>query len=170
MKRRYNVDDYSRLIHKAKNKIRDLGIGMDVITGFPGETEDDFMKTFSFIKELPVSYLHVFTYSERPDTKAILLDGKVDVHERKRRNNMLRILGEKKRNHFYHSMKGKNLEVLFEGENIGGFIRGFSANYVRVSNNFNKSLINEFADVKIINTTNGICSGTIVNKDIELVA
>lgn len=170
MKRRYKVDDYSRLINKVNSKISDLGIGVDVITGFPGETEDDFMETFNFIKDLPVSYLHVFTYSERPDTKAILLDGKVDVHERKRRNNMLRILGEKKRNHFYHSMKGKNLEVLFEGENIGGFIKGFSANYVRVSNNFNKSLINEFADVKIINTTNGICSGTIVKKDIELVA
>ena len=170
MKRRYNVDDYSRLIHKAKSKIRDLGIGMDVITGFPGETEDDFMKTFSFIKELPVSYLHVFTYSERPDTKAILLDGKVELHERKRRSNMLRILSEKKRNHFYQSMKGKNLEILFEGENMSGFIKGFSANYVRVSNIFNKSLINEFADVKITNTTNDICTGTIVNKDVELVA
>ena len=86
------------------------------------------------------------------------------------RSNMLRILSEKKRNHFYHSMKGKNLEILFEGENMSGFIKGFSANYVRVSNIFNKSLINKFADVKITNTTNDICTGTIVNKDVELVA
>jgi threonylcarbamoyladenosine tRNA methylthiotransferase MtaB len=170
MKRRYNIDDYSRLIHKLKSKIGDLGIGVDVITGFPGETENYFMETYNFIKDLPVSYLHVFTYSERPDTEAILLDGKVNIHDRKRRNNMLRILSEKKRNHFYHSMKDRNLEVLFEGENIGGFIKGFSANYVRVSNKFDESLINEFANVKIINTTNDICTGTIVNNDVELVA
>jgi threonylcarbamoyladenosine tRNA methylthiotransferase MtaB len=170
MKRRYNVDDYSKLIHKLNSKIRDLGIGVDVITGFPGETENDFMETYNFIKDLPVSYLHVFTYSERPDTEAILLDGKVSFNERKRRNNMLRILSEKKRNHFYRSMKGRNLEVLFEGENIGGFIKGFSANYIRVSNKFHESLINEFVNVKIINTTNDICTGTIVNNDVELVA
>jgi threonylcarbamoyladenosine tRNA methylthiotransferase MtaB len=170
MQRRYKINYYSELIHKAKSKIKDLGIGVDVIVGFPGETEEDFYQSYNLLKELPVSYLHVFTYSERPDTKAILMDGRVDVYERKRRNNMLRILSEKKKNHFYQSMKGKNLEVLFEGENMGGFIKGFSANYIRVSNEFDDSLINEFAEVKITDIAHNFCTGLIVNKNVELVA
>lgn len=170
MQRRYKVEYYAELIHKAKSKIRDLGIGVDVIVGFPGETEGDFLQTYNFLKELPVSYLHVFTYSERPDTKAIALDGAVDVFERRKRNNMLRILSEKKKNQFYKSMTGKNLEVLFESENMAGFIKGFSSNYVRVSNKFDESLSNTFANVKITNVIDNNCTGIIENKEIELVA
>jgi len=170
MQRRYKVEYYAELIHKAKSKIRDLGIGVDVIVGFPGETEDDFLQTYNFLKELPVSYLHVFTYSERPDTKAIALDGAVDVFERRKRNNMLRILSEKKKNQFYKSMTGKNLEVLFESENMAGFIKGFSSNYVRVSNKFDESLSNTFANVKITNVIDNNCTGIIENREIELVA
>ncbi len=170
MQRRYTVDYYSDLIYKVNDKIRDLGIGVDVIVGFPGETEEDFLQTYNFLKELPISYLHVFTYSERPDTKAISLDGVVDVYERKRRNNMLRILSEKKRNLFYQSMQGKVVKVLFESENLGGFIKGFSANYIRVSNEFDESLINTLVDVKITGTFDNICTGVIQNSDIELVA
>ncbi len=97
MQRRYSSQDYENLIYKIKKLLPDSAIGVDVIVGFPGETEEDFIHTHNFLRELPISYLHVFTYSERPDTKAISLPGSVDVQERKRRNNILRILSEKKR-------------------------------------------------------------------------
>jgi 2-methylthioadenine synthetase len=97
MQRRYNVDDYKNLILKLKKQIPDIGIEVDVIVGFPGETEKEFMETYNFLLQLPISYLHVFTYSERPDTKAILLKGSVEHSEIKRRNNMLRILSDKKK-------------------------------------------------------------------------
>ncbi len=97
MQRRYSANEYQNLIYKVKYFLPDAAIGVDVIVGFPGETEEDFIHTHNFLRELPISYLHVFTYSERPDTKAISLPGTVDVQERKRRNNILRILSEKKR-------------------------------------------------------------------------
>ena len=99
-----------------------------------------------------------------------MLDGAIDIFERKGRNNMLRILGEKKRNQFYKSMTGKNLEVLFESENMAGFIKGFSSNYVRVSNKFDESLGNTFTNVKITGIIDNNCTGIIENKEIELVA
>lgn len=170
MQRRYTAEYYYDLIYKVKDKIRDAGIGVDVIVGFPGEKEEDFLDTYNLLKELPVSYLHVFTYSERSDTKAITLDGAVDIFERRKRNNMLRILSEKKRNLFYQSMIGKELEVLFESENLGGFIKGFSSNYVRVSNGFDESLSNTFANVKITGINDNNCTGIIEKSDIEMVA
>lgn len=162
MQRRYKTEDYSNLIYKAKEKITDLGIGVDVIVGFPGETTDEFLETYNFLKELPVSYLHVFTYSERPDTKALSMEGSVDVFERKKRNQMLRILSEKKKHLFYESMKNKELDILFEGENKGGIISGFSSNYVRVFSKFDESLINEFARVKISEIKDNMCTGEII--------
>ena len=172
MKRRYNVEDYYNLIHKSISKIEDLGIGVDVIVGFPGETEDDFMQTYNFLKELPVSYLHVFTYSERPNTVAIKLANPVDVQERRRRSNMLRILSEKKRHEFYKQMSGKELDVLFESENISGKIKGFSSNYVRVSQDYNPNLVNKIYSVAIDNILDNTCSGNIkgTKKSIELIA
>lgn len=172
MQRRYKVENYAELIHKAKSSIKDLGIGVDVIVGYPGETEEDFQKTYDLLKELPVSYLHVFTYSERPNTKAIGLKDKIDVYERRKRNNMLRILSEKKKYFFYQSMKGKELEVLFESENAAGIIKGFSSNYVRVSNKFDEKLINEFTRIKITEASYDSCSGVVnpINENIELVA
>lgn len=163
MKRRYKAEDYQNLILKLNKKIIDVGIGVDVIVGFPGETESDFMETYNFIKELPISYLHVFTYSERPNTEAIDMEGSVPVSERKRRNNMLRILSEKKRMEFYNKMIEKNVTVLFENENSNGSMLGWTSNYVRVKQNFNKELINKLS----INTINGIdenvCTTTFVN-------
>jgi threonylcarbamoyladenosine tRNA methylthiotransferase MtaB len=172
MKRRYKVEHYFDLIYKCKDKIEDPGIGVDVIVGFPGETEDDFMQTYSFLKELPVSYLHVFTYSERPDTGAIELDNPVDVIERRKRSNMLRILSEKKRYEFYRQMIGKELDVLFEAENIEGKIKGFSSNYVRVGLDYNPNLVNKIYSVSIHNITGNTCSGSIkgIKKSIELKA
>ena len=172
MQRRYKAEYYSGIIHKATELINNIGIGVDVIVGFPGETEEDFLTTYNFIKDLPVSYLHVFTYSERPDTKAIIMSNRVEVIERKRRNNMLRILSEKKKNLFYESMVGGELEVLFESANDNGKIKGFSSNYVRVSNDFDISLINEFSTVKIESVSVNLCYGTILGnkKSIDLIA
>ena len=107
MQRRYTPSFYKERINKIKELIPDCGIGVDVIVGSPGETEERFLETYNFLNELPISYLHVFTYSERPNTKAITMEGAVDVAERRKRNNMLRILSEKKRNEFYRPMIGK---------------------------------------------------------------
>lgn len=161
MQRRYGVEDYKDVIYKIKKFIPDAGIGVDVIVGFPGESDQYFLETYDFIKELPISYLHVFTYSERPDTKAILLPGKVDKTERKRRNNMLRILSEKKRNAFYNEMIGKDLEVLFESESVDGKIKGFSSNYVRVEHKFRPEIVNEFSIVNINKVNEVLCEGNL---------
>ena len=161
MQRRYRTDDYRSVILKLKNKIPDAGIGVDVIVGYPGETEDNFIETYNFLLELPISYLHVFTYSERPNTKAVELNQSVEHTERKRRNNMLRILSDKKRNQFYNEMIGKELEVLFESESEDGIIKGFSTNYVRVKNNFDHSLSNQIAVVKIQGVQKQLAYGEI---------
>lgn len=161
MQRRYKTEDYQNLIYKIKDIIPDAGIGVDVIVGFPGETDENFLETYRFLQELPVSYLHVFTYSERPDTKAISMGGMVDQPERKRRNNMLRILSEKKRHEFFSEMIGRNLVVLFEAENIDGMMKGFSSNYVRVEHKYDEYLVNEFCSVKINNINDFLCAGEI---------
>lgn len=170
MQRRYKVDDYRNLILKINDRIENVGIGVDVIVGFPGETEDDFLETYNFLKELPISYLHVFTYSERPNTKAIDLPGSVEIFERKRRNNMLRILSEKKRNEFYRTMMDKELPVLFETENLNGFMKGFSSNYVRVKFPFNEKLVNQFAKIKIKEVDDNLATGELmlVNDNINI--
>ncbi len=164
MQRRYNTAGYRELIFKATEKISKLGIGVDVIVGFPGETEEDFLDTYNFLKELPVSYLHVFTYSERPDTKAVLMDGSVDVVVRKKRNNMLRILSDKKKNEFYRKMIGSELTVLFEEENHDGFMRGFASNYVRVKHPYEESMVNRLSKIKIEEVDDNICTAVISNN------
>jgi threonylcarbamoyladenosine tRNA methylthiotransferase MtaB len=172
MKRRYKAVSYSKLIYKLKEKIPDAGIGVDVITGFPGETEEDFLNTYNLLSELPVSYLHVFTYSERPGTKAIKLPNLVDVFERRRRNNMLRILSDKKKNAFYSGMVAKELRILFEGNNQDDMIQGFSSNYVRVEHISDNDLKNNFSNVVITGIGNNICYGEIkgIKKSIESIA
>jgi threonylcarbamoyladenosine tRNA methylthiotransferase MtaB len=162
MQRRYKADDYKVLINKAVKRIPNLGIGVDIIVGFPGETEEDFLETYTFLRDLPISYLHVFTYSERPNTKAIELDGNVDHIERKKRNNMLRILSEKKKNEFYHKMVGKELVALFEHEERNGEMRGFTSNYVRIKAPYNSELINKFVKVKIKEVDENICTAEIL--------
>lgn len=157
MKRRYNSSFYKELIHKVNETIPDAGIGIDVIVGTPGESEKEFENTYDFIKSLPASYLHVFTYSERPDTEAILFDKKVEFAEKKRRNNLLRILGEKKRKEFYKLQIGKDLEVLFEQRKRDDFIEGFSSNYVRVKGVKKIDLVNKLTNVKIADANNDYC-------------
>lgn len=172
MQRRYRIEDYQNLIYKAVNRIADLGIGVDVIVGFPGETEENFLETYNFLKDLPISYLHVFTYSERPETKAIEMANSVDPVERKHRSNMLRILGAKKKHEFYQKMVGKELSVLFEHENHNGLMKGFSSNYVRVKHSFDHELINKFVKVKIKEVDENICTteNISINESINIQA
>jgi len=171
MQRRYSIDDYKNLIDRIKNRLPDAGIGVDVIVGFPGETEEDFIHTHNFLRDLPVSYLHVFTYSERPDTKAISLPGTVDVQERKRRNNILRILSEKKRAKFYSEMIGTTQDVLFENANKNGLMNGFTSNYIKVQANFNEAFTGQICLIALIDAETDICNGTILStkKSIDLV-
>ena len=142
MKRRYVRELYSERVTKIKSLMPDCCIGVDVIVGFPGETEEEFLETYNFVNALDVSYLHVFTYSERDNTEAITMEGVVPIAERKRRNKMLRILSAKKLRAFYEKQKGKELSVIFEHENKNGFMYGFTQNYVKVKLPFDLSLCN----------------------------
>lgn len=162
MQRRYKTIDYAKLIEKVNTRLSNTGIGVDVITGFPGETDEDFNDTYKFINELEVSYLHTFTYSERPDTKAVTMPGKVDVHVRKTRNNMLRILSEKKRFNFYKSNLGSIQEVLFEEHETHGMMKGFTSNYIRTAALFTPELTNKITKVELTDIENNICRVKII--------
>lgn len=168
MQRRYKADYFRDLIFRAHEKIEDLGIGIDVIVGFPGESDEHFMETYNLLNEVPVSYLHVFTYSERPGTRAEDMPGIVDVFERKKRNNMLRILSAKKKSAFYRSMIGKELDVLWEHQDIDGKMRGFASNYVRVQADYNDLLVNKISKVKIVSTDGNVCTSEISEITPEL--
>jgi threonylcarbamoyladenosine tRNA methylthiotransferase MtaB len=148
MKRRYRRGLYADRVAKIKALMPHASIGVDVIVGFPGESEDDFLETYSFIESLDVSYLHVFTYSERENTEAASMTGRILVEERKRRNAALRALSSLKLRRFYESQAGRGLRVLFEAENRDGMMEGYSENYVRVSAPYSASLLNKFANVK----------------------
>jgi len=173
MQRRYSIADYEKVIIKTNEKIENLGIGVDVIVGFPGETENHFIETHNFLRDLPISYLHVFTYSERPDTKAIQMPGTVEITERKRRSKILRILSEKKKHQFYEQMLGKDLNVLFEDEVVDNKMKGFTSNYIRVVNDYHQSFINKLTSVNLTEVTaEGYCTGNILDtkNSIELIS
>jgi threonylcarbamoyladenosine tRNA methylthiotransferase MtaB len=122
---------------------------VDVIVGFPGETEEDFMDTYNFIHALDISYLHVFTYSERANTNAIKSNEVVPIEERRRRNEMLRILSEKKRHAFYEQHLNTSRKVLFESENDEGYMHGFTDNYIKVKTRYDEALCNSIREVFI---------------------
>ena len=149
MKRRYLTKLYSDRIHKIREVMPDSCIGVDVIVGFPGETEEKFHETYNFLNELPISYLHVFTYSERENTEAAEMDGVVPVPERKKRNKMLRILSEKKKMAFYQTQIGKTLPVLWEHEDKDGIMFGFTENYVRVQKPYDQNSVNQIENLKL---------------------
>ena len=149
MKRRYLTKLYSDRVSKIREVMPDAAIGVDVIVGFPGETEEKFLETYNFINELPITYLHVFTYSERENTEAVEMEGVVPIAERKKRNKMLRILSEKKKMAFYQTQLGKTLPVLWEHEEKDGKMFGFTENYVRVQKPFDASSINQIEMVKL---------------------
>jgi len=149
MKRRYLTKLYHDRVNKILEVMPDAAIGVDVIVGFPGETEERFMETYNFLNSLPISYLHVFTYSERENTEAARMEGIVPIPERKKRNKMLRILSEKKKMAFYQSQLGKTLPVLWEHENKDGKMYGFTENYVRVQKDFDQTSVNQVEFLKL---------------------
>jgi len=158
MKRRYLTKLYNERVNKIREVMPHAAIGVDVIVGFPGETEELFMETYNFLNALPISYLHVFTYSERENTEAVGMEGVVPIPERKRRNKMLRILSEKKKMAFYQTQLGKTLPVLWEHENKDGKMYGFTENYVRVQKDFDQSFVNQ---IEFLNLEKILSDGTV---------
>jgi len=149
MRRRYQRELYADRVALIKNTMPDACIGVDVIVGFPGESEAHFLETYHFLNELDVSYFHVFTYSERPNTPAAQLTGVVDQKTRHKRSKLLRGLSAKKRHAFYQSQLGKRKTVLFESENKAGYIQGFTENYVKVRMPWNPSFQNQLTEVSL---------------------
>lgn len=150
MKRRYMTALYTDRVERIRAVMPNCCIGVDVIVGFPGETEEHFLETYHFINELDISYLHVFTYSERDNTEAAEMAGVVSKKVRNKRSRMLRSLSVKKRRAFYESQIGSTLNVLFEGENKEGYIHGFTENYVKVKTPWNPDLVNTIHQIELM--------------------
>jgi threonylcarbamoyladenosine tRNA methylthiotransferase MtaB len=149
MKRRYLTKKYKDLIKELNSKIKNVCIGVDVIVGFPGETEGFFDETLSFLKNINISYLHVFSYSERENTEAIKLNESVPIKIRKYRSKVLRNLSDKKKRLFYNQNIGLIKEVLFENKKDDGYIYGFTDNYIKIKTKYQNNLENKFQKVKI---------------------
>ncbi|MDX1317142.1 MAG: tRNA (N(6)-L-threonylcarbamoyladenosine(37)-C(2))-methylthiotransferase MtaB, partial [Xanthomarina gelatinilytica] len=147
MRRRYMRELYIDRVAKIKEVMPHACIGVDVIVGFPGETDELFLETYNFLNELDISYLHVFTYSERDNTLAANMDGVVPKRVRAKRSKMLRGLSAKKRRAFYESQLDTTRKVLFESENKEGYIQGFTGNYVKVKAPWNPELVNTIHEV-----------------------
>ncbi len=151
MRRRYKRELYSNRVEKIKSLMPNACIGVDVIVGFPGESREDFIDTYNFINDMNISYLHVFTYSERENTLAITMNDSVPGSSRAERNKMLTILSEKKRRAFYETQLGKEMEVLFEADSKEGFMHGFTRNYVKVKAKYDPLLVSELKTVTLVN-------------------
>ena len=149
MRRRYMKELYVDRVARIKSTMPNACIGVDVIVGFPGETDELFLETYTFLSNLDISYLHVFSYSERPNTVAATMDGKIPKAVRSKRSKMLRGLSAKKRRAFYESQLGSIQNVLFEGENKEGYIHGFTRNYVKVKAPWNPNLVNTIHQVEL---------------------
>jgi len=149
MRRRYKRELYAEKVHLIKNLIPDCCIGVDVITGFPGETDEDFKETVDFLNSLDVSYFHVFTYSERDNTHALSIAPVVPVHARHERTKILRSLSYKKMQQFSRSHAGETRKVLFEGQNKNGMMEGFTDNYIKISVLYKEDWTNEIIEWKL---------------------
>jgi threonylcarbamoyladenosine tRNA methylthiotransferase MtaB len=150
MKRRYQRELYAERVERIKSVMPNCCIGVDVIVGFPGETDDDFLETYNFLNELSISYLHVFTYSERANTPAARMKGAVAHAKRAERSKMLHILSDKKRRRFYEENLGRAANVLFENDIEDGMMHGFTENYVRVVAKYDPVLVNEIVPVNLL--------------------
>ena len=149
MKRRYRRALYRERLDWIKEQMPDACIGADVLVGFPGETEQHFADTHQFLSDLPLSYLHVFTYSERPGTEAVRMDQVVPMPQRKERNQRLRLLSEKKRNLFYRSHIGSQRRVLWEAKEKDGMMQGYTENYIRLHRRYEAQMINQLEQVRV---------------------
>ena len=152
MSRKYKRGIFASRVELINKLMPFACIAADVITGFPGETDEDFMETYSFIDSLPISYLHVFSYSERPGTKASKIPEKTNPQVIKVRSKKLHSLSDKKKTEFYNINAGRSVDVLFESSNHSGYMQGFSENYVRVKKVFNNSLINTITSLVLAET------------------
>ena len=165
MRRKYDTNLYRRRIATIRAVMPECCIGVDVIVGFPGETDEEFMKTYDFLNELDVSYLHVFTYSERSNTKALQIETVVPLAKRRERSKMLRILSEKKRRAFYSRFENTSAQVLFEAENDEGTMYGFTQNYVKVGVPYQEELVNTLQQVQLGTLSkSGIIIGSVLTK------
>ncbi len=149
MRRKYKTSLYAQRVERIKATNPDACIGVDVIVGFPGETDEDFLATVHFLKDLDISYLHVFTYSERANTGAPKLGTKVPMETRRERSKILHLLSDRKKMAFYQTQVGKQKAVLFEQEENEGWLYGFSENYVKVKTPYNEALINQIVAVEL---------------------
>jgi threonylcarbamoyladenosine tRNA methylthiotransferase MtaB len=149
MRRRYMRELYADRVSHIKTVMPHCCIGVDVIVGFPGETDEHFLETYNFLNDLDISYLHVFTYSERANTVAAEMEGVIPKDVRHKRSKMMRVLSTKKRRHFYEQNIGQVRRVLFEGENKKGYVHGFTENYVKVKAPWNPNLVNTTMHVKL---------------------
>jgi threonylcarbamoyladenosine tRNA methylthiotransferase MtaB len=151
MRRRYRTADYAGRVERIIQRMPNACIGVDVIVGFPGESDDDFEATYTFLLNLPIGYLHVFTYSERPNTTALRIADVVPMDVRAERNHRLRILSLKKKRAFYETHLGSKQHVLFEASEHDGKMHGFTANYIKVEAPFNADLVNTIVEVELLN-------------------
>lgn len=149
MQRRYQRELYADRVSRIRALMPDACIGVDVICGFPGETDAHFLETYNFINDLAVNYLHVFTYSQRPNTPANEMEDQIDYAIRKKRSKMLRVLSVKKRRAFYESQRGKRKTLLLEGDFKDGYMHGYTENYVKVKALWNPDLVNQEIDIKL---------------------
>lgn len=170
MRRRYERELYAERVAFIKSLMPHAAIGVDVIVGFPSETKEDFIETYEFINGLDVSYLHVFTYSERENTTALRIKEIVPMNERNERSKQLHFLSEKKKRFFYDQNINKVYPVLFEAENDGGNMYGFTSNYIKVSSPYDPILVNEIKDFKLTTIdADGLMKGYwVVNKPITV--
>ena len=169
MRRRYMKELYVYRVEHIKSKMPNACIGVDVIVGFPGETDDLFLETYEFLNALDISYLHVFSYSERPNTVAAQMEHKVPKEVRTKRSKMLRGLSSKKRRAFYESQLGSVQTVLFEGENKEGYIHGFTPNYVKVKTPWNPNLVNTTHEVSLKQIDeDGLVRFEFISKEVTL--
>ena len=167
MRRRYKRDLYDSRVKRIKELMPHCCIGVDVIVGFPGEGEKEFLETYEFLKDLDISYLHVFTYSERENTLAAEMSGFVPMSERRRRNEMLRILSEKKRRAFYRQFVGTSRPILYENDKRDGFLTGFTDNYIKVEVPSDHDLINRIGMVDLLEILpTGNMVGSIVASEL----
>ncbi len=167
MRRRYTASAYADLLRMIRDEVPDAGVGVDVIVGFPGETDSDFETTHSFLRDNPLSYLHVFTYSERPHTPASLMGAPVPPSLRQRRNELLRDLSQRKRRAFYESMLGRVLPVLLEDDCENGLRFGFTDNYVRVGIPADAAHQNALVPVRLEMIAEGVCRGTPSGREVR---
>jgi threonylcarbamoyladenosine tRNA methylthiotransferase MtaB len=168
MRRRYTREQYLAVVEYIRGRDQDAGIGADVIVGFPGETEESFRETSSFLADAPVSYLHVFTFSERPGTPASEFEGTVEPRVRAERSETLRLLGRRKRHAFHSSFIGRRMPVLFEGRHRRRSASGLTTNYIRVEAPSPGPLANEVRDVRILRAAHDQCAAELFSNDTQI--